>query len=80
MSLELGRRVRLLRNVERYPHFIADAGLVGVVSHVDDDVLAVRLEEPLAGAEAWDNEVHWYMEADGSVAAVVAAEDLEVLS
>jgi len=55
-----GTRVALKHDVDRYPHFIAAAGSVGtVVSTGDDRVFAVRLDEPLAGAEDWDNEVQW---------------------
>lgn len=55
-----GSRVRLRNVVERYPHFIAPAGALGTVVTLDEEVLAVRLDEPLAGAEEWGNEVHWY--------------------
>jgi hypothetical protein len=56
-----GSRVELVVDVDRYPHFVAPAGSTGtVVDHGDPQiVLAVRLDEPLAGAEEWDNEVHW---------------------
>jgi hypothetical protein len=58
----IGSRVELVADVERYPHFIAPAGATGVVVDLGDPgiVLAVRLDEPLAGAEDWRNEVHWH--------------------
>lgn len=65
----VGDRVRLLRPVERYPHFIAPEGATGVVAHVETYAIHVRLDEPLAGAETWDNEVHWY-KADDSIDAI----------
>lgn len=60
-QFEDGDRVELVVDYDVYPHFIAPAGATGtVVDHGDDQiVLAVRLDEPLAGAEDWDNEVHW---------------------
>lgn len=58
-ALPIGRRVMLKRSVERYPHFTAPAGATGVVTVSQPDLVAVRLEEPLQGAEAWDNEVCW---------------------
>jgi len=60
-----GSRVELVVDVDRYPHFIAPRGATGtVVDHGDPQiVLAVRLDEPVAGAEDWDNEVHW-LDAD----------------
>lgn len=52
--------VRLTRDVERFPHFIAPAGSIGEVVDIGDrTVFAVRLDEPVAGAEDWSNEVHW---------------------
>ena len=60
----IGQRVRLRHDVDRFPHFIAAAGSTGTVVDVAGDmsIFAVRLDEPLAGAEEWDNEVHWYIE------------------
>ena len=56
-----GTRVQLRHDVERYPHFIAPKGATGVVVDIGaPEVFAVRLDEPLLGAEDWDNEVHWY--------------------
>ena len=55
-----GTRVRLRRDVERYPHFIAEAGRTGTVTIVEPNLIAVRMDAPLPGAEAWDNEVHWF--------------------
>jgi len=59
---EEGTRVLLVEDVERYPHFIAPAGATGAVVESTDEVLCVRLDEPLAGAEEWDNEVMWTSE------------------
>lgn len=60
----VGSRVRLLRDVERYPHFIAPKGSEGTVTSVDEYALCVRLDEVLVGAKEWDNEVHWYPRDD----------------
>jgi len=61
-----GARVELVVDVDRYPHFVAPAGATGVVVDLDDPqiILAVRLDEPLVGAEEWSNEVHWF-DGDG---------------
>jgi hypothetical protein len=62
-SLE-GLRFRLVRNVERYPQFVAPAGAVGTV--VTDSAaelhgyVALKLDAPVPGMEPWDGEVHWY--------------------
>lgn len=60
-AFQSGDRVRLIHDVDRYPHFIAPAGATGtVVDHGDPSIaLAVRLDEILEGAEEWENEVHW---------------------
>ena len=57
----IGDRVELIVDVDRFPHFVAPAGSTGTVVDVGDSqiVLAVRLDEPVDGAEDWDNEVHW---------------------
>ena len=59
MKLKVGDRVMLRRPVERFPHFTAPAGATGEVVHTDDQLLSVRLDENLRGAEEWDNEVQW---------------------
>ena len=56
----LGRRVRLTAIVERFPHFRAEDGRTGEVVTVEPDLIAVRMDEPLDGAEEWDNEIHWF--------------------
>lgn len=58
--MQVGSRVRLVRDVERYPHFVADEGRTGMVTRLDDDLIAVQLDDPLEGAEEWSNEVRWY--------------------
>jgi hypothetical protein len=73
--LPVGTRVRLSNPVDRYPHFIAEAGSLGTVASSDADVLAVELDEPLAGAEDWDNQVLWSLR-DGDQ----PSWDLEVLA
>lgn len=60
MSIEEGQRVRLAREIERYPHYVAPAGAEGTVTKNDKDLIAVRLDDQLEGAEEWDNEVQWY--------------------
>ena len=60
----VGMRVRLIENVNRYPHFVARAGLTGVVTEVQSEEdggvqYAVRLDRHLPGAEEWDNQVWW---------------------
>jgi len=55
-----GTRVRLTHELWRYPHFIADEGMVGTVVERSYDLFAVRMDRRLEGAEEWANEIHWY--------------------
>jgi hypothetical protein len=59
----IGTRVRLKHAVDRYPHFLADAGMEGSVVHTPSGdpsgTFCVRMDETLEGAEEWDNEIVW---------------------
>lgn len=72
--LPLFTRVRLARDVERFPYFTATAGMTGTVVTSEPGLFAVRLDEVIVAAEDWNNEVHW----DGDLLADVA-EDVEEL-
>ncbi|MGN6817015.1 MAG: hypothetical protein ACTHK3_13185 [Solirubrobacterales bacterium] len=78
----LGSRGRLRRSVDRFPHFVAQAGATGTVTEATDSLIALRLDEFLPGAEEWDNEVCWTSDdiesADQTVAAVFY-EDVEIV-
>jgi len=60
----VGSRVRLAHDVDRFPHFVAPAGALGTVVYLDADLLRVRLDETLEGAETWDNEIVWSLRDD----------------
>lgn len=78
---QVGDRVRLKHYVDRYPWFIADAGAEGVVVDIGDPaIFAVKMDEPIPGAETWENEIHWMVEDTedpGLIGSVV--HDLEVI-
>ena len=57
-------RYRLVRDVERYPNFIAKAGLTGTMLPEEHGVARLKMDAPLAGAEDWDNCIEW-VRADG---------------
>ena len=57
--LPVGTRVVLTRDVDRYPFFVAKAGVRGVVTCAQPGNVWVRLDWPLRGAEDWDNEIQW---------------------
>jgi len=49
----------LFHQVDRFPDFSAPSGLTGVVTVVDDNGVWGRMDQPLAGAEQWENQIHW---------------------
>jgi hypothetical protein len=63
MSMHLpirpGYRFRLTRNVERHPHFIALAGMTGIVTEIGDEAIIARMDQPLPEGQAPENTIHW---------------------
>jgi hypothetical protein len=59
IELRVGTRIRLIRDVERFPFFIAKAGMEGVITENNEFHIAARMDAPLAGAEEWDNAILW---------------------
>ena len=75
--IEEGMRVRLTRDVDRFPDFLAKAGTEGKVirvSFVGGQEVRVKMDEPIPGAEEWDNCILWNDEQVRNVTA-----DLEVI-
>lgn len=78
----VGSRGRLRRSVDRFPHFVAQAGATGTVTEATDSLIALRMDVPLPGAEPWDNEVCWTsddIEAADQTVAAVFYEDVEIV-
>jgi hypothetical protein len=75
MVFKVGARYRLKQDVERFPFFIARAGMTGSVIYDDGNEVLLRMDELLDGAEEWDNYIQW-IRADGAD----PAEDLEPLN
>jgi hypothetical protein len=61
---EVGLRVQLRHDVERYPHFVAKAGLTGTVVLVYPRFVGVKLDAFLGGCEEWANMLQW---SDGTL-------------
>lgn len=60
--LQPGVRVILRTDIDRWPHFIAKAGMTGVIAEFTPGprgLLSVKLDQPLEGCEEWDNHVIW---------------------
>jgi hypothetical protein len=54
-----GQRVRFVRDVDRFPHFIARKGETGLYIGHRMGIDAVRLDSHKVGAEEWGNCVLW---------------------
>jgi hypothetical protein len=63
-DIATGYRFSLLWQVDRFPDFQAARGLTGVVIAVNDSGVWARMDQPLAGAEQWDNQIHWQTPED----------------
>jgi hypothetical protein len=60
-----GTRVTARYNVDRYPHFLVPKGATGTVLDQGDGLFVVKLDQPVAGCEEWDQEIY-YADSDGS--------------
>ncbi len=83
---KVGERAKLRRIVERFPHFWIAAGATGTVTEATEDLIALRMDKHVPGAEAWDNELCWSADDaafyTGSVAQRIAAAfyaDVEII-
>lgn len=79
-----GQRWHLTGDVERGPHFIARAGMRGTITEATRDLVRLKLDDHLPGAEEWDNEVCWALEdclgvGEDLDARVAASEDAQPL-
>jgi hypothetical protein len=57
---EVGLRVKFRHRVDRFPEFSAPAETTGTVVEVTDAIVVVKADQPITGAEQWDNCVHFY--------------------
>jgi hypothetical protein len=82
----VGERAKLRRLVERFPHFWVAAGAEGTITEATE-LIALKMDEHVDGAEEWDNELCWTPEdgaffpgsAKQQVAAVFYA-DVEIVT
>lgn len=58
-DLQVGDRVEVVAEVDRFPHFIVKPGAVGTVTEKSDDGLTVEFDAEIKGCEDWDNKVYW---------------------
>ena len=62
MILERGKKVKLLRDIDKFPHFIAKKGSTGKIVDYNENLVSIKLDEKIEGAEHWDNCVHLYFD------------------
>lgn len=55
----LGARVRLRRDVDRLPPFRVEAGATGAITTATEELIAMKMDLLVPGAEEWNNEVCW---------------------
>src|SRR5205085_9447991 len=57
----VGERVQLACDAERFPGFVAPAGLTGTICVLDEEggVVSVLMNEPIPGCEELGNHVIW---------------------
>jgi hypothetical protein len=60
LSLAAGYHFKLIRQVDRFPDFLTPTDLTGVVTIVDGSGVWGRMDQHIAGAELWDNQIHWH--------------------
>lgn len=70
-------KVVFKKDTERFPHFIVPKGTIGHLLHCDNGEVAVQLNKPIAGCEAWDQVVYWDC-SDGFSTAQLLNEELEL--
>jgi hypothetical protein len=58
-KVNVGQRIMLRVEVDRYPHFIVNAGELGTVVTAQDNLVEVEMDNLIPGAEDWDNRVQW---------------------
>ena len=58
--MQIGQKIQLKRDIDRYPHFIANKGECGYVVEYDSTYVAVQMELYIEGCEEWDNCICWY--------------------
>lgn len=67
----IGKRVRIKEEVENYPTIFVEAGAIGTVTHIDDEMVWVKLDEYHAELDEWDNQLHVWNWTDRPVADLV---------
>jgi hypothetical protein len=57
-AIAIGYRFKLVREVDRFPDFVAKTGSTGTVCLLENDVWG-QMDQAIPGAREWDNQIHW---------------------
>ncbi len=74
----VGARARLRRRVERFPHFLVEAGGMGTITTATEKLIAMKMDLLVSGAEGWDNEVCWTPEEGEAIAGPGATAEQQI--
>lgn len=64
LELKIGQRVRLLRECGYWRYFMALPGATGTVLYERGYCVGVKMDEPIKGAEPWNNVIFWYNDGE----------------
>jgi hypothetical protein len=64
--MNIGQRIRLTKDVERFPDFIARKGMTGTFAGHRMGVSLMEMDARLEGAEHWENCIIWNEDSDYS--------------
>ncbi len=59
LEMRVGSRIQLMRDVERFPHFIARKGARGTIVSFDKHGASARMDDKLESCEEWGNCILW---------------------
>ena len=59
-NAKVGQRIILAREIERFPHFAAPAGLRGTIVQASESSIGAMMDNTIVGCEEWNNTIYWY--------------------
>jgi|GEM_PF-1994302 len=74
----VGARARLRRRVERFPHFVVEAGAMGTITTATEALISMKMHVLVSGAEGWDNEVCWTPEEGEAITGPEATAEQQI--
>ncbi len=59
MEPRIGMRVRMVKDLDFFPHYDLTRGMTGTVAAIDEDRIDVKMDCTIAGMEEWENHSHF---------------------